>query len=74
MVRKIAFSDDHIITVEESGRIRVYRACDSTVGALREIAEQNDFDIDSKWTARTFACKLIKFLNEKYKQKNDELN
>lgn len=72
MVKKIAFSDDHIITMEDSGRIRVYEVCDSTIGALREIAEQNGFNRDTKWTNLAFARKLIEFLNEKHKQENDD--
>lgn len=72
MVRKITFSEDYIITMEDSGRIRAYKACSNTVGALREIAEQNGFNRDPEWTNRTFACKLINFLNETNNQKNDD--
>lgn len=52
MVRKIAYSEDYIITMENSGRIRAYKACCNTAGALREIAEQNGFNRDPEWTNR----------------------
>ena len=65
MIRKIAYSEDYIITMEDSGRIRTYKACCNTAGALREIAEQNGFYRDPEWTNRAFACKLLNFLIEK---------
>lgn len=65
MAKKIAETGEYVISVEESGSIKVYRNYDNVIAALREIAEQEGFDYDPKWTTRQFGNKLIDYLNQK---------
>lgn len=60
MAKKSAISGEYIITVEDSGTIRVCKIYDNVKGSLRECAEAKGFDYDSTWTTRQFGAKLIK--------------
>ena len=65
MEKKSAITGEYVVTVLESGSIEVYRIYDNVKGALREIAEKEEFEYDANWTTRQFGSKLIDFLNEK---------
>ena len=60
MAKKSAISGEFIITVEDTGSIRVCKIADNAKGALRECAEAQGFAYDSNWTTRQFGSKLIK--------------
>jgi len=60
MAKKSAISGEYIITVEDSGTIRVCKIYDNVIGSLREIAEKKGFEVDPKWNTQTFGAKLIK--------------
>ncbi|MCM1336318.1 MAG: hypothetical protein NC187_04685 [Candidatus Amulumruptor caecigallinarius] len=60
MAKKSAISGEYIITVEDSGSIRVCKIYDNVKGSLRECAESKGFDYDTAWTTRQFGAKLIK--------------
>lgn len=60
MARKSAISGEYIITVEDSGSIRVCKIADNTKGALRECASAKGFEYDPNWTTQQFGAKLIK--------------
>lgn len=64
-VKKSAVSGEYSVNQLESGTIQVFRTYDNTIGALREIAEQEGFEYDSGWNTRTFGSKLIDFLSGK---------
>ena len=60
MAKKSAISGEYIITVEDSGSIRVCKIADNTKDALRECAAAKGFEYDPNWTTRQFGAKLIK--------------
>lgn len=64
MAKKSAISGEYIITVEDSGSIRVCKIYDNVKGSLRECAESKGFDYDTAWTTRQFGAKLIKEFGE----------
>lgn len=65
MAKKSVIAGEYILSVLDSGRIEVYRIYDNVKGALREVAEKEDFEYDVNWDTRQFGSKLIDFLNEK---------
>ncbi len=64
MAKKSAISGEYIITVEDSGSIRVLKIYDNVKGSLRECAEAKGFAYDIDWTTRQFGSKLIKEFGE----------
>jgi hypothetical protein len=60
MAKKSAISGEYIITVEDSGTVRVCKIYDNVKGSLRECAEAKGFEYDPDWTTRQFGSKLIK--------------
>ena len=60
MAKKSAISGEYIITVEDSGTVRVCKIYDNVKGSLRECAEAQNFEYDTNWTTRQFGSKLIK--------------
>ena len=60
MAAKSAISGEYIIQKEDSGSIVVYRIYDNTKGALREIAEEKNFQYDTNWTTRQVGNKICK--------------
>ncbi len=60
MAKKSAISGEYIVTVEDSGTVRVCKIHDNVKGALRECAEAQGFEYDTNWTTRQFGAKLIK--------------
>lgn len=60
MAAKSAISGEYIIQKEDSGSIVVYRIYDNTKGALREVAEEKNFQYDPNWTTRQFGNKVCK--------------
>lgn len=64
MAKKSAISGEYIITVEDSGTVRVCKIHDNVKGALRECAEAKGFEYDPNWTTRQFGAKLIKEFGE----------
>ena len=53
------------MSVLDNGSIEVYRIYDKIKGALREIAEKEDFEYDTNWTTRQFGLKHIGFITNK---------
>lgn len=64
MAKKSAISGEYIITVEDSGTVRVCKIYDNVKGSLRECAEAKNFEYDPDWTTRQFGAKLIKEFGE----------
>ena len=64
MAKKSAISGEYVITVEDSGSIRVCKIFDNVKGSLRECAEAKNFQYDPNWNTRTFGAKLIKEFGE----------
>lgn len=60
MAKKSAISGEYIITVEDSGSIRVCRIYDNVKGSLREVAALKEFEVDPKWTTQELGRKLVK--------------
>lgn len=60
MAKKSAITGEYIITVEDSGSIRVCRIFDNVIGSLRECAKSVGFAVDPKWTTQDLGRKLIK--------------
>ena len=60
MAKKSAISGEYIITVEDSGSVKVCKIFNNVKGSLRECAETVGFDYDPNWTTQQFGSKLIK--------------
>lgn len=60
MAKKSAISGEYIVTVEDSGSIRVCKIADNAKGAMRECADAKGFEYDPKWNTRQFGAQLIK--------------
>ena len=60
MAKKSAISGEYIVTVEDSGSIKVCKIFDNVKGSLRECAQTAAFKYDPDWTTRQFGNKLIK--------------
>ncbi len=54
---------EYLVTKNNAGSIEVLKTYGNTKGALREVAEANNFEFDANWTTRQFGSKLIKQLN-----------
>ena len=63
MAKKSAISGEYIITVEDSGSIRVCRIYDNVIGSLREICQKEGMEIDPKWNTQDAGRKLVDFIN-----------
>ena len=64
MAKKSAISGEYIVTVEDSGTVRVCKIYDNVKSSLRECAEAKSFTYDPGWTTRQFGAKLIKEFGE----------
>lgn len=60
MAKKSAISGEFIITVEDSGTVRVCKIYDNVKGSLREIAELKGFEYDPNWTTQQFGSRIVK--------------
>ena len=65
--KKSVIAGEYILSVLDNGSIEVCRSSDNTKfenvkEALRQIAEQEDFEFDPKWNTRQFGNKLISFI------------
>ena len=60
MAKKSAISGEYIITVEDSGSVRVCKIYDNVKGSLREIAEMNNFEVDPKWTTHELGRRIVR--------------
>lgn len=58
--KKSAIYGEYMLGVFDNGSIEVYRVYDNTKGALREIAEQENFEYDPNWNTRQFGDKLCR--------------
>lgn len=59
MAKKSAISGEYIITVEDSGTVRVCKIYDNVMGSLREIAESKGFAIDPKWNTQETGRRIV---------------
>lgn len=64
MAKKSAISGEYIITIEDSGTVRVCKIYDNVKASLRECAEAKGFEYDPNWTTQQFGSKLIKAFGE----------
>lgn len=64
MAKKSAISGEYIITVEDSGSIRVCRIFDNVKDSLRECAKSVGFEVDPKWNTQSLGKKLIQQYGE----------
>lgn len=64
MAKKSAISGEYIITVEDSGSIRVCRIYDNVIGSLREICQKEGMEIDPKWNTQQLGREVIKRFGE----------
>ena len=60
MAKKSAISGEYIITVEDSGTVRVCKIYDNVIGSLREIAAPKNFEIDPKWNTQETGRRIVK--------------
>ena len=60
MAKKSAISGEYIITIEDSGSVRVCKIYDNVKGSLREIAELKGFQYDPNWTTHEFGRRIVK--------------
>lgn len=64
MAKKSAISGEYIITVEDSGSIRVCRIYDNVIGSLREICQKEGMEINPKWNTQQLGREVIKRFGE----------
>lgn len=60
MAKKSAISGEYIITVEDTGTVRVCKIYDNVKASLREIAAQQNFEMDPKWTTQEAGRRIVK--------------
>lgn len=60
MALKSAISGEFIITIEDSGAVRVCQIFDNVIGSLREAAGSVKFAYDKQWNTQQFGQKLVK--------------
>ena len=60
MAKKSDISGEYIITVEDSGTVRVCKIYDNVIGSLREIAATKNFEIDPKWNTQETGRRIVK--------------
>lgn len=60
MAKKSAIAGEYIITVEDSGTVRVCKIYDNVIGSLREIAALKNFEIDPKWNTQDTGRRICK--------------
>lgn len=59
-LKKGAISGEYLIGVYENNSVIVFRVYENTKGALREVAEEKNFEVDPKWNTRQFGAKICK--------------
>lgn len=59
MAKKSAITGEYIITVEDSGAIRVCQIYDNVIESLRQCAKEVGFKYDADWNTRQFGKKII---------------
>ncbi|MBD5317026.1 MAG: hypothetical protein HDS11_05105 [Bacteroides sp.] len=64
MAQQSAISGECIITVEDSGPIRVCRIFDNVIASLRECAKAVGFQYNPRWHTQQFGAQLIKEYGE----------
>lgn len=60
MAQKSAISGEYIITIEDSGTVRVCKIYNNVIGSLREIAATRNFEVDPKWNTQDLGRKIVK--------------
>lgn len=60
MAKKSAISGEYIITIEDTGTVRVCKIYDNVKASLREIADQQNFEMDPKWTTQEAGRRIVK--------------
>lgn len=60
MAKKSAICGEYIITVEDSGSIRVCRIYNNVIGSLREICQSQGMECDPNWNTRRLGSEVIK--------------
>lgn len=60
MAKKSAISGEYIITIEDSGTVRVCKIYDNVMGSLREVAALKDFEIDPKWNTQETGRRIVR--------------
>ena len=60
MAKKSAISGEYIITIEDSGTVRVCKIYDNVIGSLREIAAANNFEINPSWNTQETGRRICK--------------
>lgn len=59
MAKKSAVSGEYLITIDDTGSVKVSRTYDNVIGSLREIAQVKGFEADPKWNTRQFGKKIV---------------
>lgn len=59
MAKKSAVSGEYLITIDDTGSVKVSRTYDNVISSLREIAQLKGFEADSKWNTRQFGKKVV---------------
>lgn len=60
MARKSAISGEYIVTIHDTGSVKVCRIYDNVIGSLREIAKMKDFIVEPKWNTQDLGRKIVK--------------
>lgn len=59
-IKKGAISGEYLIEIHENNSVAVFRVYENTKGALREVAEEKNFEFDPNWNTRQFGAKICK--------------
>lgn len=60
MAKKSAICGEYIITVEDSGSIRVCRIYDNVIASLREICQAEGMEYDPKWNTQQLGREVVR--------------
>lgn len=58
------YIDDFVINCHKSGRFEISQECKPTAHALREIADDEGYQYETKWDTQTLGSKLVDYLTD----------
>ena len=64
MIKQTAFYGDWIVVRHENNKIEVFKKCEKSAPAIREIAKELGFEIDPEWRTSQLGRNIIKAMTE----------
>lgn len=67
------YIDDFVINCHKSGRFEISQECKPTAYALREIANHEGYQYETRWNTQTLGSKLVDYLTDLSAERNNIL-